>query len=648
MGNSNLENYEKIFSPGNIGKLEIPNRLVVPAMVTGYANKDGTVNERFINYHKTRAEGGWGLIITENYRVNENAGASLNRLGLWNDNQIETHKTLTDTVHEHGAKIAVQIYHAGRQTTKEINGKQPVAPSPIPDPSIGEVPHELTLREIKEIINQFAEAALRAKKAGFDAVEIHGAHGYLICQFLSPFSNKRTDKYGGNLVNRSRFAVEIVNAVREKVGGDYPLIFRMSVDEMVYGGLTIEDSKIIAQKLETAGVNAIHASVGVGASSQYIVTPASVPHGWTADYAAQIKSVVNIPVITVNRINHPDIAESILKSGRADFVAMGRASLADPELPNKTKAGKISDINLCIGCLQRCIGNVIKGNPVGCLVNPECGREKELTIKKAPSKKKVLIAGGGVAGMETAIVSAKRGHEVHIYEKNDRLGGQWLLAAMPPGKEEYNSLVTWQKQQIEKLGITVNLNSPVDNGIIQEINPDVLVVAAGSEQTPVDIQGCERESVSYTNDVLGGKASVGRNVIVIGGGLGGPQTAAHLAVNGHQVTLITKMSEISSKLEPGNRFFLLKLLDEYHVDIRTGTEVNEITSDGVIITNENGKETLKGYDSIIISSRLKPVKLETLEKQLKHVKEVITIGDAKEVGDGADAVTAGYEAGINL
>ena len=325
---------------------------------------------------------------------------------------------------------------------------------------------------------------------------------------------------------------------------------------------------------------------------------------------------------------------------------MGRASLADPELPNKTINGKIEDINICIGCLQRCIGNLIKGSPIGCLVNPTCGREKELTIKEAPLKKKVLVAGGGIAGMEAAIISARRGHEVQIYERKDRLGGQWLLAAIPPGKEEYNSLVIWQKQQIEQLGIKINLNSPVDNEIIQKIKPDVLILSTGSKQIPVNIPGSENKNVFYTNDVLEGKVEVGKNIIVVGGGLGGSQTAAHLAVHGHQVTLITKMPEISTKLEPGNRFFLLKLLNNYGVNVMTSTNINEIRSDGAVITTKNGKDVLKGYDSIVISSRLKPVKIE--EHVLEQVKELIRIGDAEKVGNGADAVVRGYETGINL
>ena len=285
--------------------------------------------------------------------------------------------------------------------------------------------------------------------AGFDAVEIHGAHGYLINNFLSPFSNKRTDLYGGNLQNRVRFACEVVRAIRKRVGNDYPLIFRMSVDELVYGGTCVNDSKIIAKMLEKEGIDAIHASVGVGASQHYTIASASQPHAWTTEYSAAIKELVNIPVICVNRITHPEHAEMILQTGKADFVAMGRASLADPDLPEKARTGRINEINHCIGCLQRCIGFLVKDKPITCLVNPVCGRETEFKITPTAHKKNVLVIGGGPSGMEAAIVAAYRGHEVSLYEKNDRLGGLWNLAAIPPGKEDYNQLTVWQRSELE-------------------------------------------------------------------------------------------------------------------------------------------------------------------------------------------------------
>ena len=638
-------NFEKLMDPGNIGKMRLKNRLVVPAMVTMYANEDGTISKRYINYLEARAKGGWGLIITEDQRISEDAGGFFNLPGLWNDSQIERQKMLTSAVHTHGAKIAAQIYHAGRQTTKSVTGKQPVGPSHLADPITGEVPRELSVREIRDIKQKFADAALMAKNTGYDAVEVHGAHGYLISTFLSPFSNKRTDDYGGNLINRSRFALEIVNAIQEKTGTDYPIIFRISADELLDNGLTIEDTKIIASLLEDAGVDAIHVSVGVNATSQYTIAPSAVSQGWATDYADKIRSVINIPVITVNRITQPYMAESILKGGKADFVAMGRASLADPELPLKAQKGDLKDINYCIGCRQGCIGQLIKNRPIGCLVNPLCGHENEFSHEKVSVSKKVMIVGGGPAGMTAAIFTAKRGHEVHLYEKNDRLGGQWLLASMPHVKEEYNQMVVWQKNQLKNLGVNITLNKMVDEKLVEKINPDVLVIATGSIQYPIEIPGIEHENVAYTNDVLSGKADVGKNVLIIGGGLGGPQTAEFLVLQGHLVTLITKSSKISPKLEGGTRFFLLKILKEHEVNIITDASTDKITSEGVIFSVNGETCELNGFDTILVSSRLKP--LEEL-KSLESKYHVVVIGDAKKIDDGLNAVKDGFESSMKI
>ena len=636
--------YKEIFKPGKIGEMEVPNRLVVPAMATMYADEAGNITDRLIAYHESKARGGWGLIITEDQRINKEAGGFPNLPGLWNDDQLDSQKRLTSAVHKYGSKIAAQIYHAGRQTTKAVSGKQPVAPSPIIDPVIREVPRELKAEEIKNIIRDYANAALRAKKSGYDAVEVHGAHGYLISEFLSPFSNKRTDSYGGNLENRARFALEIIRAIRNKTGKEYPIIFRISVDELVYGGLTAEDTKLIALMLEKEGVDAIHASVGVNASQQYTIAPSSVSHAWAVNYAEAIRSVVEIPIITVNRITHPAMAENILSSKRADFIAMGRASLADPELPKKAMEGRTGDINFCIGCLQGCIGLLAQNKPITCLVNPRCGLEKEFALEKSNSPRKVMIVGGGPAGMEAAIIAAERGHEVHIYESNDKLGGQWLLAAVPPGKEDFNQLVVWQKNQLKKLGVNINLNVTVDEELIKKVNPDVLIAATGTKQVPSKYPGATHENVEFTNEVLSGEVSVGEKVLVIGGDFGGPQTAEHLAIHGHTVTLITKNKKIAPSLVAGTRILMLESLKENDVQIITDKKILSIIENGVLI-DENGKTVeLKGFNSIVLTSMLKP--LQGQFKNFEDILEIIEIGDASK--NGLNAIRAGYEAGLKV
>jgi 2,4-dienoyl-CoA reductase-like NADH-dependent reductase (Old Yellow Enzyme family)/thioredoxin reductase len=638
---------EEIFSPQAIGTMQVDNRLIVPAMVTRYANRDGTASDRLIGYHEARAAGGWGLIITENYRVDEHGGAYPDLPGLWNDGQVESHRRLTAAVHACGGKIACQLYHAGRQTTSAVTGMQPVAPSPVADPSVGERPRELTKGEIPALTEAFGDAARRAKQAGFDAVEVHGAHGYLINQFMSPFSNKRTDSYGGSPENRVRFALEVIEGIRATVGSTYPLIYRLSADELVMGGLKIEDTKVIARMIEAAGIDAIHASVGVGASARYMIPPASMPHGWAVGYARAIREVIAIPVIAVNRITDPLMAATILRSGMADFIAMGRASLADPALPRKAREGKNDEIRPCIGCLQGCTGNLHRGLPVTCLVNPGCGREREYVIMPADRIKKILVAGGGPAGMEAAIIAASRGHDVHLYEKSDRLGGQWRFASMVPGKEEFGQFTVWQQGELERLGVAVYPATGVDLTLLARERPDVVIIATGSEEFPGDLAGIMGDNVLCTTAVLASRQEVGRRVLVIGGGAAGTQTAAHLAVHHHRVTLVTAWPEPVPDLEPANRASLLEILNDHGVTVLTETAVMEILDDGAVVRSKDGQTTLAGFDAIVVAGRHRRVDDLALEIP-SVIREIITVGDAMKVGNALEAVAGGFQAGLQI
>ncbi|EIJ81364.1 NADH:flavin oxidoreductase/NADH oxidase [Bacillus methanolicus PB1] len=636
---------EKLFEPIKIRELEVKNRLVVPAMVMNYCNTDGTATERYIAYHEARAEGGWGLIITEATAIDEHGKGFHNMAGLWSDDQIESHAKLAERVHQHGGKIAVQLYHAGRQTGSQITGVQPIAPSPIKDPTIDEIPHELTKAEIKELIEKYGDAALRAKKAGYDAAEIHGGHGYLINQFLSPFSNKRTDEYGGTIMNRTRFAVEIVENVRKKVGNDFPILFRISMEEFVEGGLTIEDTKVIARILEQAGVDAINCSAGVYKTMQYVIQPAAVPHAFMVDLAAEIKKVVTIPVIAVGRINDPFIAESVLLSEKADLIAMGRASLADPDFPNKVKEGKLDEIIQCIGCVQGCIGRLIKGLDVKCLVNPLTGKENEFTVKPANEKKKVFVAGGGIAGMQSAIIAARRGHEVHLYEKDDNLGGQWLLAAVPPNKAELNTFTIWQKNQLDKWGVHFHLKSELNENIVENEKPDAVIIATGAKPFVPNIPGVHLPEVVIAQDVLSGKKDVGQSVVVVGGGLVGAETAAHLANHGKKVVIIEMLNEIVKDGEPSVKHFLFKDLQEHNVEIITSAKVKEIKQGSITIEKDNDLREIGNIDSVVIAVGSKSE--NALKEKLQgKVDNIITVGDAIKVRKAIEAVEEGYEAGL--
>jgi len=638
---------KNIFEPLNIGTLQLKNRFVVPPMVSNYANEDGTCSEQFIAYHEEKAKGGWGLIIVEDYKINPESGGFVKLPGLWHDDQIRSHKELTDRVHLHGAKIAAQIYHAGRETCAAITGVQPVAPSAIPDPVVNEMPRELSIEEIEQLVEEFGDTALRAKIAGFDAVEIHGAHGYLVNQFMSPFSNKRTDKYGGTILNRARFALEVIANIRSKVGDDYPLIYRMSVNEFVEGGLTTEDSKVISMLLEDAGINAIHASNGVYASSDKIIPPTAVGHAWSASISEQIKKVVSIPVIAVGRINDPLIAESVLRSNQADLISMGRASLADPHLPNKAKAGDFDNIIRCIGCLQGCIQRNGQQLPIKCLVNPLTGHESERQVKEESEQKKVVIIGGGIAGMEAAIVAAQRGHSVDIFEKNDRLGGQWILASIPPTKEELGAFTTWQINKLNNLGVRVHVNTELTPEMVEAIKPDSLIIATGARPFIPNIPGNELTHVVTANDILQGTAQSGKRAVVIGGGLVGSETAAHLANHGHDVSIVEMNADIFAGGPSSTKQYLIQDLKQHNVTIMTETTVKEIRADSVLIETKQGQHELEHIDTVVMAIGSRPVN-DSLEQIKESVDNVITVGDAQQVRKAMEAIEEGYLAGMQV
>lgn len=639
---------KKILESITINGMTLRNRMIVSAMVTGYANPDGSASEKYIAYHESKARGGWGLIITEDYIINPKAGASAPLPALYDDSQIESHRELTERVHAAGGAIAAQLYHAGRETSSAVTGEQPVAPSAIIDPTMPEQPRALTTEEIENLEDQFAAAALRAKKAGFDAIEIHGAHGYLVNQFVSPFSNKRTDSYGGSLRNRARFALNIVAKTRALVGPDYPIIYRMSVQEYVEGGLALEEAKAFAQMLEEAGVDMIHCSQGIYGSIAAVVPPFGVTRGAFVENAAAIKSVVSIPVSAVGRINDPDLAETILASGKADLVTMARASLADPELPNKVREERYDDISRCIGCLQGCLANSNAGmGKVRCLVNPMTGMEDEYSYTPAETKKNVWIAGGGVAGCEAAIVAAKRGHDVTLFEKSDHLGGQWCAAAVPMDKTEFSTLVVWQENQLRALGVDVHLNTALDAAAITVGKPDALIVATGSlPVVPRSIVGIDGENVVLAQDVLLGKVETGHRVVVIGGGLVGAETADFLAHHGKEVSIIEMMDEIMRDGEPTPRAMLIDRLAKNGVNIYTETQVIAIESDAVVAERGGESVRLEGINTVIIAIGVRANK--TLEESLvdKFSGELFVVGDAKKAKNGYLGMQEGFEAGM--
>lgn len=634
----NKERTNPLFQPLTIGKLELKNRLVVAPMVSVFCDEDGMATERYIAYHEEKAKGGWGTIITEDYVVDP-AGRGFYCAGLWKDEQIDSHRELTERVKKYGTKVIAQIYHAGRQANGEVIGQQKVSASPLPCPVMGGIPRELTEEEIKKIVSQFGDTALRAKKAGFDGVEVHGAHGYLIAQFMSSYSNKRTDKYGGSLENRLRFPLEIVAEIRKKCGPDYFVGFRISANEFVPGGRDIEETKAAAVMLEKQGVDAIHVSAGTYQSTETIIQPMHFAKGFIVDDAEEVKKAVNIPVMTVGRINDPKIAESVLQSGKADLVAMGRGSLADPALPKKYAEGRYDDIRLCLGCQQGCVERLFVNTPIRCLINPTLGFEYLNEFKKAENPKKVAVVGAGPAGLEAARTAALAGHDVTVYEETNRLGGLFATATLPPSKGDMGTFVPWLKGQLEKLNVTIKLNTKYTAALCDEENPDVVIVATGSTPYRPSIEGIDGENVVTAEDVLEGRVETKQNVVIAGGGLVGCETSLHLAALGKKVTIVEQLPAVATDEEFTRRVMLMRALKDNEIVIHTDSTVKSIYEDSVQIEKDGTVSELKA-DTVVLA--LGYTSHNSLAKELEGKAEVKVIGDALEVRDAVDAVREGF------
>lgn len=639
--------FKKLFEPITINGLTLPNRMVMPAMVTNYVGRDGMSTEKFEAYHERRARGGWGLQITEDYAVSEFAGGYVGLPGLWSDDQIPSHTAFVKRIHDAGGRICAQIYHAGRCAIGEdIFGVQPVAPSAIKDPTMPEVPRELTVDEIKQIESDFADCALRVKRCGFDAVEIHGAHGYLICQFLSPFSNKRSDEYGGSIENRARFAVEIVRAVREKVGPDFPILYRMSTQEYVPGGITLADTTVAARMLEEAGVDCFHCAQGNYRTQYIIIPPFYSEKAPFVNNVAAIKSVVDVPVIAVGKIQDPYVAEAILEAGKADMVTMGRASLADADLPNKAKVGRTADIRRCIGCVQGCVGENFTPAPIRCTLDPLTGAEDEYKLEAADAPKSVLVVGGGVAGCECAIVAAKRGHRVTLVERTGKVGGQWNQAASAIGKGDFSGFTYWQEHTMGQLGVDVRLNTECDQALIDQ-GWDAVVDATGSVPLVPPIEGIGETPYLTVKDVLGEGTVPAGNVVVIGGGLSGCEVAEHLAVHGSAHVSLLEMREgiaLDGVFPVTN--YLKKSMVENGIDVYTGARVTRVAQGSVSYEKDGEAATIDGVDAVVLASGVKTA--HALDGIDFGSAEVYAVGDAASAKDGYHNIREGYEVGLRI
>lgn len=639
--------YDSLFIPKNIGNLEIKNRFVVSAAVTRLANEDGTCSEAFIRYQEDKAKGGWGLIIPEHFPVTDDATTYAKLPKLLNEKQIESSRELTNRVHAAGAKICAQLFHPGRSAKKELTGKEPMAPSAICNPPYPYVPKAMTKEDISNVIEAFGKSAKGAKVAGFDAVEIHAAHGYLISQFLSGNTNKRSDEYGGSLRNRNRILLEIVEEVRKTVGPDFPIIVRISCQDYSPNGITIEESAYTARLLEAASVNALNCSAGTMETNYCIIPPSATPRALYVENAATLKKTVNIPVFAVGHINEPGLAEEIITSERADFVVMLRSSLADPELPNKTKEGRIDEISLCIGCLQGCLGQNRRLEPFTCMVRPMTGYAHETEIRPAQKSKRIIVIGGGVSGCEAAIYATMRGHDVTLYEKSDNIGGRWIAASIPPGKAEYTSFVNWQRTMMNKYGVKVKVNCEMSLEKVKEINPDTVILAIGADDFVPPIPGKDMEHVVKAEDILYSRVKPGKNAVVIGGGLIGAETADYMARYIHnKVSIVEMLPEIMKDGEPSPTHFLLESFKAHNVDVYTNAAVSSI-KENTVVFKKNGQEIEIPADTVVMATGLR-TNNNFYNALVQAGFTVMSVGDAAGAKNGLANIREGFIAGITV
>ena len=634
----------QLWEPFRIGQMELRNRIVMPPMVTQYGSEEGYVTERIKSYYEARARGGTALLIVEATYVHLRGQMLPNQLGISDDKFIPGMRELAQVIHKHGAKVGIQLHHGGRMAKSELSLMQPVAPSPLASLE-GEVPKELTISEIEEIIVCFANAAFRAKKAGLDGVEIHGAHGYLIDQFLSRSSNKRHDKYGGDLRSRTRFLIDVIRAVREAVGRDFPVWCRINGRQ--YGleeATTLEEARGIARMAQGAGVDAIHVSAFGPRAPTNLTSPTFVP-AVIADLAEGIKKAVTVPVIAVGRIT-PEAGERILAEGRANLIAIGKGLLADPDLPSKVASARLEDVTPCIVCMG-CRDDLFDPSVVGirCHVNATLGREKKSKIIPVKKPKKVLVVGGGAAGMEASRVAALRGHQVTLWEKESRLGGQLIQAAIPPHKDRIRLLTTYLQIQLKKLEVNVELSKEATAVMVEELEPEVVVLATGIRPLVPDIPGLDKAHVVHAGDVLEGRAEVGNRVVVIGGEMVGCETAEFLAEKGKRVTVTRRGPEMALRIGLSLRPFFLDRLVEKGVTLLAAISYNKVTPGGLVVTTKEGERKTIEADTIVLAAGSIPEK-KLYEDIKRKVPEIHLAGDCVAPRTILEAITDGYRVGL--
>lgn len=641
--------YEKLFQKGKIGRLELPNRVVMTAMGTMLGDWNGCSTPEQVRFYEERAKGGCGLIIPEFTSVDPDSGhCNRIQLGIYDARQIRSIEDICDGVHRHGSKIFIQLHHGGREAPPALNGgRQAMAPSVELNSVVGRdtiLPREMTLEDIDRLVGLFIQAAVNVEAAGADGVEIHGAHGYLLQQFMSPYTNKRTDEYGGSMENRCRFMVRILKGIREAVSPNFVVGARINGNDFVEGGNDQDACVEIAKYLEPY-VDYFNVSCGVYASAATMIEPCYYDETWRRPFVEAIKHAVNVPIIAVNALRDTETAEKLLQEGVCDFVGMSRMHIADPYLVEKAKAGREDLIRKCLKCMN-CNKSVVAGRNLHCAINPVAGRETRFgddKLIKNGNGRPVAIIGGGPAGMQAALLMKKRGFEPVIFEKSATLGGSAILASKAPCKHMAQEFVNTQAAEMKEYGVEVRLNTHATVARIRALDPYCVVIACGGNQIVPRIPGADNKNVYYIEDVLLGRIRFkGKKIAVIGGGHVGLEVAHFLCAE-NQVTVVEMQKEVGSSIYRTAKYKLLSLLEEAGVKILTEHAIAGVTdSTAVLRRMDTGEDVEIAADAVVMAMGNRP-DMHYIEKIAEAFEKTVVIGDATSAGTMADATRAAYE-----
>ena len=642
-------NFPNMFKPIQIGTVTVPNRFVVPPMGNNFANPDGSMSDRSAAYYEARAKGGFGLITLESTVVYKEAKGGPRKPCLFDDAVIPSFKAVADRCHAYGAKVSIQLQHAGPEGNSKLTGYPLKAASAIAPSAGREIPEAMPTEEVYKLIECYGDAARRAQQAGIDMVEVHCAHGYLVSTFISARTNKRTDEFGGCFENRMRLPRLIIENIRKKTGGNMPILCRINARDEGDGGVDVHDAAAIAAYLEqVCGVDAIHVTRSIHIHDEFMWAPNITHGGFNAELGTEIKRAVSVPVILVGRFTEPQYAELLVKQGRADLIAFGRQSIADPELPNKARNGQLEKLTPCIACLLGCVPNMLQGRPITCAMNPCVGRESEL--KPAEVKKNVVVIGGGPGGMYAAEMCAKRGHSVTLLEKATELGGHFLVASYPPGKGEISGAIRSFIVNCREAGVDIRTNTEATPELVASLKPDAIIIATGSVPLRLPIPGLDTCGCSTAEDVLTGKVDTGKRVLVVGGGMVGCECVEFLTEREHIVDMVEMKPVIGEDIVPEARKYIMANLEKHKVTQRVNARVKQFYADGVdyVDTVTGAEASMRGYDSVVLAMGYKSN--NTLEEKLKDLApQVIVIGEARQApGNSMEATGDALNAALAI